>query len=131
MKEKLQRFMMGRYGVDELGKFSLYFGLALIVINLFLPSRLLNALIFLLLVITYFRMFSRNYEKRRKENNVYLKYFNKVRYFFSKQKYMAGERKDFHIYTCPNCKQKIRIPRGKGKISITCPKCKTEFIKKS
>lgn len=123
--------MTGRYGVDELGKFSLYLTIVLLVISLFVRNGILNALTFLLLVLLYFRMFSRDYAKRRKENEVFLKYRSKITYFFSKQKRMAAQRKDFHIYSCPNCKQKIRIPRGKGKISITCPKCKTEFIKKS
>ena len=131
MKEKFQRFMTGRYGVDELGKFSLYLTLALLVISLFIRNRFMNGIIFVIILLLYFRMFSKNYTQRRKENSVYLKYRNKVLYFFSKQKRMAQERKTFHIYTCPNCKQKIRIPRGKGKIAVTCPKCRTEFIKKS
>lgn len=123
--------MTGRYGVDELGKFSLYLTLALLVISLFIRNRFINGIIFVIILLLYFRMFSKNYTQRRKENSVYLKYRNKVLYFFSKQKRMAQERKTFHIYTCPNCKQKIRIPRGKGKIAVTCPKCRTEFIKKS
>ena len=123
--------MTGRYGVDELGRFSLYLTIVLLVISLFARSSIINGLIFLALLLLYFRMFSKNYAQRRKENAVYLKYQNKVTYFFSKQLRLMKERKDFHIYTCPSCKQKIRIPRGKGKISITCPKCKTEFIKKS
>lgn len=123
--------MTGRYGVDELGKFSLYLTLALLVISLFIRNRFMNGIIFVIILLLYFRMFSKNYTQRRKENSVYLKYRNKVLYFFSKQKRMAQERKTFHIYTCPNCKQKIRIPRGKGKIAVTCPKCRTEFIKKS
>ena len=123
--------MLGRYGIDELGKFSLYFTMALLIIGLFVHNGFLNALTFLGLIILYFRMFSKNYEKRRKENEVYLKYQNKVTCFINKQKRMAKDRKVNHIYSCPNCKQKIRIPKGKGKIAITCPKCKTEFIKKS
>lgn len=131
MREKFQRFMSGRYGVDPLGKFCLYFTLALLILSLFFQNALLNALVFVMLLILYFRMFSRNFAKRSRENDVYLKYQNKLLSLFNKQKYMASQRKNYHIYTCPNCKQKIRIPKGKGKIAVICPKCKTEFIKKS
>ena len=76
-------------------------------------------------------MFSRNISKRYAENQKYLAIENKVRHFFGQKKYIQQQRKEFHIYSCPQCKQKIRIPRGKGKVSIRCPKCGNEFIKKS
>ena len=131
MKDKFQRFITGRYGVDELGKYSLYLTIALLIIGLFARSRFLNGIIFIIVLLLYFRMFSRNFAQRRKENEIFLTYKNQVLRFFNKEKQMAQERMKFHIYTCPSCGQKIRIPRGKGKIAITCPKCKTEFIKKS
>ena len=131
MREKFQRFMSGRYGVDQLGKFCLYVTLALLILSLFFRNALLNILVFVMLIILYLRMFSRNFAKRSHENDIYLNYKNKVVSVFNKQKYMANQRKTYHIYTCPNCKQKIRVPKGKGKIAITCPKCTTEFIKKS
>ena len=131
MKNKFQRFMAGRCGVDELGKYSLYLTIALLIIGLFVRSRFLNGIIFILVLVLYFRMFSKNYAQRRKENEIFLKYKNQAVRFFNKEKQMTQDRVKFHIYTCPSCGQKIRIPRGKGKIAITCPKCKTEFIKKS
>ena len=131
MKDKFQRFMAGRYGVDELGKNFLYLTIALLIIGLFVRSRFLNGITFILVLVLYFRMFSKNYAQRRKENEIFLKYKNQAVRFFNKEKQMTQNRVKFHIYTCPSCGQKIRIPRGKGKIAITCPKCKTEFIKKS
>jgi ribosomal protein L37AE/L43A len=131
MKDKFQRFMTGRYGVDELGKYSLYLTIALLIIGLFVRSRFLNGITFILVLVLYFRMFSKNYAQRRKENEIFLKYKTQAVRFFNKEKQMTQDRVKFHIYTCPSCGQKIRIPRGKGKIAITCPKCKTEFIKKS
>lgn len=131
MKDKFQRFMTGRYGVDELGKYSLYLTIALLIIGLFVRSRFFNGITFIIVLLLYFRMFSKNYAQRRKENEIFLKYKNQAVRFFNKEKRMAQDRVKFHIYTCPSCGQKIRIPRGKGKIAITCPKCKTEFIKKS
>ena len=65
------------------------------------------------------------------ENQKFLQHTSKIRGFFAKQKYMATQHKTHHIYKCPNCKQKIRVPKGKGKIEIRCPKCQTTFIKKS
>ena len=135
LKEKLARFMYGRYGSDRLNIFMVIVLLVCAVINLFVRTGYFSVLLtsweFLLLILIYFRMFSRNVSKRYAENQKYLELENKVKRFFGKQKYIQEQRKDFHIYTCPQCRQKIRIPKGKGKISIGCPKCGAEFVKKS
>ena len=65
------------------------------------------------------------------ENQWYLKREMKVRSLFLKKKKELGQRKEYHIYKCPKCKQKIRVPRGKGRIAISCRKCGNEFIRKS
>ena len=78
MKDKFQRFMAGRYGVDELGKYSLYLTIALLIIGLFVRSRFLNGITFILVLVLYFRMFSKNYAQRRKENEIFLKYKNQA-----------------------------------------------------
>lgn len=133
MKEKLQRFMMGRYGVDSLNKFMLVMALVLMILSMLTGSRgsILYLLSIVLLILTYIRMLSRNHYKRANENAKYLNITRGFRGKLNKQKRYANERKFNHIYTCPSCKQKIRIPKGKGKIMVTCPKCKTQFMKKS
>lgn len=131
MKEKFMRFMSGRYGTDDFSKFLLIAAVVCMVANLFVRNGLLNTLALLLLIYVYFRMFSKNIQKRYGENAKYLELKNKFFSVFQKEKRTAEDRKTHHIYHCPNCKQKIRVPKGKGKICITCPKCKTEFTKKS
>ena len=131
MRERFQRFMSGRYGVDELSRFLLGVTAILCILGIFLRSSILNGLVCLAIILIYFRMFSRNFSKRNQENERYMTYQNKVTGFFKKQKNLFEQRKIYHIYTCPSCKQKIRIPKGKGKIQVTCPKCHTQFIKKS
>ena len=83
------------------------------------------------MIYAYFRMFSKNIAKRSAENQWYLQKELKVKGFFQKKKRKLQSRKQYHIYKCPNCKQKIRVPRGRGKIAITCRKCGNEFIRKS
>lgn len=131
MKEKLRHFMIGRYGVDELSRFILMFDCALMVISFLIRSNILNITCIVIIILCYLRMFSRNYSQRYKENQMYLRYYNKVSAKMAQVKYNLNQRKIYHIYKCPTCKQKIRIPKGKGKISITCPKCKNVFIKHS
>lgn len=131
MREKLQRFMIGRYGVDAFGKFLLGSVVVLWAINLFANSKILYSWALLLMVYAYFRMFSRNTTKRYQENVKFLQIKNKVVARFKSEKSQLKQRKTHHIYRCPTCRQKIRIPRGKGRICITCPKCKTEFTKVS
>lgn len=131
MKEKLQRFMLGRYGVDAFSKFLLVVVLIFWALDLFIDSRILYSWSLLLIVYAYFRMFSKNHAQRYQENVKYLEIKNKVLAKFKLEKSHMEQRKTHHIYKCPTCKQKIRIPRGKGRICITCPKCKTEFTKTS
>ena len=130
MKEKLYRFMQGRYGNDQLNRFLMVLVLVCVVFSLF-GLKMLYVLGIALLVYAYFRMFSKNIYKRSQENSVYLKYEYKVRQWFATLKRDMNQRKTHHIYRCPSCRQKIRIPKGKGKIEIRCPKCGQTFIKKS
>lgn len=135
IKEKFSKFMYGRYGTDKLNMFLVIMLLVFAVGNLFVRNEYFSTVFtsweFLLIFLIYYRMFSKNISKRYAENQKYLSIENRVRRFFGKSKYMQQQRKEFHIYTCPQCKQKIRIPRRKGKISIRCPKCGNEFVKNS
>ena len=131
MKEKFRKFMIGRYGVDSLSKFMLGTAVVLLVFAMGFRNNFLNTLACLLVLLCYFRMFSRNYQKRAEENQKFLELKGKAATFLKREKEYFEQRKTHHIYKCPSCKQKIRVPKVKGKICITCPKCHTEFIKKS
>ena len=135
LREMLAKFMYGRYGTDRLNMFLLIVLIVCAGLNLFMRngyfSIVMSSWETLLIVLIYYRMFSRNIQKRYAENQKYLSLENKVKRFFGRTKYIQEQRKDFHIYTCPQCRQKIRIPKGKGKISVRCPKCGAEFVKKS
>lgn len=131
LRERFQRFMYGRYGMDGLGQFLMWTAMASLLLSWFVARPFFNTLAMVLLLWGYFRMFSRNVQKRYQENCMYYRYVNKVKDFFKKQKSYIQQRKPHHIYKCPQCKQKIRIPRGKGRVAITCRRCGTEFIKNS
>jgi len=83
------------------------------------------------LIYSYFRMLSKNTQKRYKENLMYVGCTKHIRGWFNAWKLRFKERKTHHIYRCKKCGQNIRVPKGKGRICITCPKCKNEFIKVS
>lgn len=145
LRYKFATFMQGRYGMDRLGQVISTIAVILVVINLFLPSRVLWWIILILICYMYYRMFSRNIAGRYRENQKFLQLEAKIAPYFSglksktrQLKYDAQhfaenreKNKDYHIYKCPKCSQKIRIPRGKGHIMVRCPKCGFEFHKKS
>lgn len=131
MKEKMMRFMQGRYGADQFSRFLLGVMLVCMVLSFFIKSNIWSILMGGLLIYSYFRMFSRNIPARYAENQKYLQLTAKFRNKWAVWKRDMNTRKTHHIYRCPSCKQKIRVPRGRGKIAIRCPKCSTEFIKKS
>ena len=128
--------MQGRNGVDQFARFTMGVALAAIVLTLFTGTRSgIGAFSDLFgmaaIVYTYFRIFSKNISKRYQENQKYLQMTDKLRARFQKEKRMMSQRKDYHIYSCPGCGQKIRIPRGGfKKVEIECPKCHTKFIKR-
>ena len=131
MKEKLIRFMAGRYGFDSFGKATLIVALIVMLLSGLFESAILSLLSWALIIYTYFRLFSRNIYRRSAENQAYLAKTRGIRTWFNSQKSLMAQRKTHHIYKCPTCRQKIRVPKGKGKIEIRCPKCQTRFIKKS
>lgn len=131
MREKLIRFMSGRYGFDSLGKATLITALVMMILSSFFDSLILSLLSWILIFYTYFRLFSRNIYRRSAENQIYLAKTRRIRTWGATRKHRLEQRRIYHIYRCPSCRQKIRIPRGKGRIEIRCPKCGTTFIKKS
>lgn len=133
MKDRFQNFMVGRYGTDSFSRFLVVLSIISIFISFILGNygKIFYLIAMCLLIYSYYRMFSRDYESRYKENIKYKDVFYRIVSIFRNQKKIWKQRKLNHIYTCPNCKQKIRIPKGKGNIVVTCPKCKKEFRKKS
>ena len=137
MRDKFNKFMQGRYGVDDFSRFIMGVALVLIILAMFanIFSRTAGSTLDILgvaaIVYAYIRIFSRNIQQRYAENQKYLQMTSKLRLRFNKEKNLMKQRKTHHIYACPGCGQKIRIPRGKGKIEIECPKCHTKFVKRS
>lgn len=134
LREKLAKLMYGRYGVDQLGRAMLIFALVLCVLSLFVPRRLSGIIYYIsliLIILMYIRMFSKNIQKRYQENNKYLSLKASFLRKFQREKEIFSQRRFYHFYRCPRCRQRIHIPRGKGRIEIRCPKCSQTFIKKS
>ena len=131
LRASLYRFSYGRYGNDEFSRFLLYSGLGLFVIHTVTRIRFLYTLALLVILYNCFRTLSKNHQKRYMERQAYLAYKAKFDSKFALQKRMWNERKTHRFFSCPGCKTVMRVPKGKGKIEITCPKCHNNFIKKS
>jgi len=127
MKEMLARFMQGRYGVDHLGNATLYTGLGLTLLDLFLRTGFLGTVGMVLYFITIFRMFSRNKEKRMAENRKYLALTGDWRTKARQAIQRFKNRKQYKYFRCPHCKAMLRLTRGCGQVNVTCARCKHEF----
>lgn len=134
MREKLAKFMYGRYGVDQFSRFLTFAALALLVLKIFIKGTFGSVLWYaaiVLIVYAYFRMFSKNFNKRRAENAKYLKISGPIINELKNKRERFSQRKDFVFFKCPSCKAMLRVPRGKGKIRVTCRKCGTAFERKT
>ncbi len=136
MKDKLAKFMYGRYGFDEYGKFLSTTSLVFIVIGFLATffstnTNLFTLVGFLLLFYCYYRILSRKIHRRTQENYVFHGAKNEFVLFLKKFCNKFKQSKTHKVFKCPHCKQGLRVPKGRGKICITCSKCKHEFIRKS
>ncbi len=122
--------MYGRHGNDRLNRFLYVVTLILLVLSFFFGTSFL-ILAIALIVYTYFRMFSKNNYKRDDENERYCELADRFKNFWRRRWKNLKTRRNYHIYKCPTCGQKLRIPRGHGKVEIRCKKCGTTFIRRS
>lgn len=131
MKKWLQKFMLGRYGVDKLSNAMIMLALAFILGSIFTKYSILNTIGFLIIIIAYFRIFSRNIPKRYSENQKFLVWFNPIKSKFNKVKNKAKNSKDYKYFKCPQCGKEMRVPRKKGRVNIKCPKCGNSFTRRT
>ena len=129
LREKMIRFMQGRYGVDDLTRFLMSLMVVCMILSVILRSSILNTFVWILIFYMYFRMFSRNFAARYAENQKFLSLKNRL---FSGMKGNQSRKDPYNkIYKCPGCGQKVRVPKGRGKIEIRCPKCSCSFMKRT
>ena len=129
--EKLRRFMYGRYGGDSLNFALLIFGLILSLFSSVTGFWPLNTLSYALYFYAIFRILSKNVPARQKEYYTFLKVWTPVQKWFRIKKTAFLERKQYKYFRCPNCRQYLRAPRGRGKILVTCQRCRKEFNQKT
>lgn len=127
-RDWMRRFGSGRYGTDQYNRFLMLITLILMVVAIFVRSWVLEGIILALLIYGMYRTLSRNTVQRAEENRKYLEIMGRIRGFFTGGMRQARDR-DHLYFRCPNCGQKVRVPRNHGHIEITCPKCRTRFVK--
>lgn len=132
MFERFKKFMVGRYGIDQLSTALNTLFFILVILGLITKHSIFLYLSLIPMFYNYFRIFSKNFSKRYNENRIYTNMMSPVYDFFEKIKLKINKNKKrdkvkYKYYHCKNCGQELRIPRGKGKVVITCPICKHTF----
>lgn len=128
---RFRMFMMGRYGTDQLSMAILILGMILTFIGDIFTSYIITFLSYIVFGVCIFRIMSKNTALRQQENYKFLKFWNPVNKKLQLKVNMIKGRKYYKYFKCPSCNQMIRAPKDKGKIAITCPKCKIKFIKQT
>ena len=123
IRDGFRRFMQGRYGSDKLNRTLVWVAFGAYIISLFIPVAAVKLglilVSYVLIAWSFIRMLSRNVYKRYQENRKFLQFVERFK------------DREHRYYDCPRCRQPVRVPRGKGKIAISCPKCKEKFIRKT
>ena len=127
----LRNFMAGRYGPDHLNAAIMIVAIAVGLISRFTNLSVMLYLSYLLLILALLRMLSRNARRRRAENDMFLRFWWPVRQKFKAVFSSLKSRNTHKFFKCPSCSNLLRVPRGKGRIQITCPKCGERFVRKT
>ncbi len=130
IRQFMARFMMGRYGMDQLNIAMMVLYLILYVVFLFTRLAILDILVLVLLFVTLFRMLSRNLDRRRAENARFLQLVRPICRRIKSCRIRMQDR-EHRYFKCPNCGQQMRVPRGKGRITVHCRSCGATFEEKS
>ena len=131
LRNFIRNFMIGRYGPDHLGVAMILLSLVLSLVYTFTGLLIPLYISYLILALTLFRMISRDIMRRRAENDRFIRYWwpvkTKIKLFYENIK----QRKTHKFFKCPSCHNTLRVPKGKGKIQVTCPKCGERFARKT
>lgn len=127
----LRKFMLGRYGPDQLGIAMIILSLILSLVHSVTRFTPLMFVSYIVLILALFRMLSRNLTRRRAENDKFIRYWWPVRTKTGRAWANIKHRKTHKFFKCPSCGNTLRVPKGKGRLQITCPKCGERFIKKT
>lgn len=127
----LRKIMYGRYGYDRLGMALLIAAVVFSLLATFTGLWLFSLLSYALIILCFFRMFSRNINRRYEENRKFMDIWNKVKSQFTGARTRISESRTHRFYKCPSCKKRLRVPKGKGLIRITCAHCGFKFEKKT
>lgn len=130
-KMELQKFMYGRNGVDQLTVLILSASVVAVFLASIFRLPWLQLVYYVGVIGALYRTFSKSLVRRRQENQIFMQRSQSVRSWFKVQKRIIQERKTHRHFKCPACKQRLRVPVGKGKITITCSKCGEKFSHKS
>ena len=130
MKEKFYRFMQGRYGIDQLNSFLMIVCVICFIVNMFIGSIVLTFIAYGTWLFVIFRMFSKNIYARNRENDKYLNFFSPLSRWL-KLKLMSKQDPSNKYFSCPKCKQIVRVPKGHGTVVVTCPNCQNKFEKRT
>lgn len=126
--KKIREFFMNRYGMDSLNRALMVLYIIFLIISLITRQVVFMYISLGIVVYQVYRALSRNFTARTKENQVFIKFWNPIkRKYYSIKKKITD--KTHRYFKCPKCKTEIRVPKNKGKIRITCPKCSEQFIK--
>ena len=129
--DMLRRFMAGRYGADQLGMTMLWTALILSIVGSFSRLGLLTLMADALLLLVFWRMLSKDRLKRQHENQTYLQKTYGARKAVTEWFNRVKNGKKYRYFTCPQCKKRLRVPRGVGNVTITCRQCGNKFDKKA